>query len=168
MNKPQRRCSSAVRVSSRCAETLLDAGQAVDEASAVAHLGADTALEHHARDPVLPHRRGQALPGTSGVGVRVGHREVVRMHPEDRLDAAGRRGQIVGVALVADGQLDVITHLGVETVRVTQQQPRTHTNLTEHAHDVRSDMASRGGDSDRHGDLLSLRADQLKRRYPHH
>jgi hypothetical protein len=168
MNKPQRRCSSAVRVSSRCVETLLDAGQAVDEARAVAHLGADTALEHHARNPVLPHRRGQALRGTSGVGVRVGQREIGRMHPEDRLGAASRIGHIVGVALVADGQLDVITHLSGETVPVTQQQPRTHTGTTEHAHDVRSDMSSRGGDSDRHGDLLSLRADQLKGRHPHH
>jgi hypothetical protein len=78
-----------------------------------------------------------------GVGIRVGQREVVRMHPEDRLDAAGRPGHVAGVALVANGRLDVITHLGVETVWVAQQQARTHAGLTQNPHDVRSDMAGR-------------------------
>ena len=45
-------------------------------------------------------------------------------------------GDIGGVALVADGQLGPIAHLGIETVRVAQQQARTHAGLTEHPRDV--------------------------------
>ena len=56
----------------RGVEPLLDAGEAVDEARAVAQLGADAALEHHAGDPVLPHRRGEAVAGAFGVGDRHG------------------------------------------------------------------------------------------------
>jgi hypothetical protein len=58
----------------RGVEPLLDAGQAVNEAGSVAQLGSHAALEHHARSPVLPDRRGEALPGPLGVGVRVGQR----------------------------------------------------------------------------------------------
>ncbi len=102
----------------------------------MAQLGADAAQEHDARDPVLAHRGGQALPGALRVGVGVGQRPIVRVHPEDRLDAPGRLGDIGGVALVADGQLGPIAHLGIETVRVAQQQARTHAGLTEHPRDV--------------------------------
>ena len=77
------------------------------------------------------------------------------MHPEDRLDIAGGLGHVVGVAQVADRQLDVITQLGIESVRVTQQQARTHAGLAQHPHDVRPDMPGRGGDSNRQGRLLS-------------
>ena len=67
INKPQPRMQQrGAGLLARGAKTLLDPGQAVDEAQAVARLGADTALEHHARDPVLPHRRDQALPDTFG------------------------------------------------------------------------------------------------------
>ncbi len=141
----------------RGVETLLDPGQAVDEARAAALLRADTALEHHASDPVLPHRGGQAFPGAFGVGVGVGQRPVVRVHPQDRRDTAGRLGHVAGVALVTDGQLDLITHLGVEPVGVAQQHAGTDTGLAQHPHDVRSDVAGRGSDGDGHGDLLSHR-----------
>ena len=102
----------------RGVEALFDAGQAVDEARAVAQLGADAALEHHARDPVRPHRRGEAFAGAFGVGVRVGQRPVVRVHPEDRVDPACRLGHVVGVALVADGQIDEVGQVGVEVTGV--------------------------------------------------
>ena len=68
----------------RGVEPLLDPGQAVDEARAVALLGADTAQEHHPRDPVLPHRRCQPLPGAFGVGIGVRQRPVVRGGDSDR------------------------------------------------------------------------------------
>jgi len=87
----------------RGVEPLLDPGQAVDETRAAALLGADTALEHHAGDPVPPHRGGQAFPGAFGVGVGVGQRPVVRVYPVDRRDTAGRFGHVVGVALVTAG-----------------------------------------------------------------
>jgi len=123
-------------------ERLLDPGQAVDEARAVALLGADTAQEHHPRDPVLPHRGGQPLPGALGVGTGVGQRPVVRVHPEDRLDAAGRLGHVLGIALVADSQLGLITHPCVGPAGVAQQQAETDTGLAQRPHDMRSDVAS--------------------------
>jgi hypothetical protein len=79
------------------------------------------------------------------------------VRPEHRLHAAPRLGHIASVTLVADSQLDPPAHLGVEAVGVAHQQPGTDTGLAQQPHDVRSDVAGRGVDSDRHGNLLSLR-----------
>ena len=143
----------------RGVESLLDAGQAVDEAGALAQLGADAALEHDAGDPVLPHRRGKALSGALGVGVRVGQRPVVRVHPVDRVDITGRVSDVGRVALVADGQVDPVAQLGLEVVGVAQQQAGTYAGLAEQPHDVRPDVTGRGGDGDRHDDLLAVDVD---------
>ncbi len=75
-------------------------------------------------------------PVRSASASGVGEGPIVRVHPENRLDAPGRLGDVGGVALVADGQLGPIAHLGIETVRVAQQQARTHAGLTEHPRDV--------------------------------
>jgi hypothetical protein len=58
------------------------------------------------------------------------------MRPEHRVSAAGRLEDVVAIALVSDGELDVITQLDVEPARVAQQHPRTHASQAQHPHDV--------------------------------
>lgn len=54
------------------------------------------------------------------------------MHPEHRADVPGRLEDVVAIAPVPDGELDVITQLDIEAVRVAQQQARAHPGATQH------------------------------------
>lgn len=57
------------------------------------------------------------------------------MHPEDGVHTTCRLSDIVSVALVTNDQVDMATQLGVQAVRMTQEQARTLAGLTQQPHD---------------------------------